>query len=99
GAATLQSGANQTHEERMRGVRPGPELRVRLSGDEERMVDQLHVLDEVVVGRQTGEPHAVRLEVLPVPVVHLEAMTMPLIDQFLAVESAHLGSFGELGGV
>src|SRR5690606_15396323 len=86
-AAAGQPRLDEPGEQRMGVVGAAPELGMGLGGDEERMVDQLDELDEVVVGRQPRQPHARRLQVLAVAVVHLPAVAVALVDELLAVRS------------
>src|SRR4051794_2558407 len=81
-------GGDESREQRMRAVRPALELRVRLGRDEERMivVAQLDEFDEALVGRSARHHHAGLLERSAVPVVHLVAVTVALVDDLLVVE-------------
>ena len=55
------------------------QLRMRLGGDEPRVIAQLHVLDEAPVGRDAAEAHAGRVEPIAIGVVDLEPVPVALV--------------------
>ena len=82
----LQRCLHEAAEQRMRAVRAGLQLRVRLRADEPGMLRQLDHLYDAAVRGLTGQKHAVLLKNLAVIVVDFIAVTMALVDDFLAVE-------------
>ena len=72
---------------------------MELAGHEPRVVDQLDDLDQPAVGRLPGQHHAGRLERLAVPVVHLEAVAVALVDDLLAVDRGGLRAGRQLGRI
>ena len=72
-------------------VRSGFQLRMRLGGNEERMIRDLDHLHDSAVRGNAGEHHAVIAQCLPVIVVDLVAVSVALVDDFLAVKGISLG--------
>lgn len=83
----------------MRAVRAGLQLRVRLRADEPGMLRQLDHLYDAAVRGLTGQKHAVLLKNLAVIVVDFIAVTMALVDDFLAVELIGLRGFIQYTGI
>ena len=87
----LRGGADELAEQRRRPGRARLELRVELAGDEPRVVAQLDVLDQPIVGRDAAEPHPGLGEAVPIGVVDLEPMAVPLVrDLAVADDGAGL---------
>ena len=78
----LQRGGDQPAEERVGVGRAGPQLRVRLRRDEERVdvPGQLHVLHQLAIRGESGEHQARLLQLLAVGVVDLEPVAVTLGD-------------------
>ena len=76
----------------MRAVRSGFQLRMRLGGNEERMIRDLDHLHDSAVRGNAGEHHAVIAQCLPVIVVDLVAVSVALGEDFLAGQGLSLGS-------
>ena len=64
----------------MRAVRAGFQLRMRLGGDEERVILQLDHLDDAAVRGKAGERHAVVGQDAAEVIVDLVAMSVALMD-------------------
>ena len=77
-SCVLERSFHEVTEQRMRIVRTGLQLRMELRADEPRMILDLYDLDETVIRQCTGDDEALVLELLPIGVVELEAMTMTL---------------------
>ena len=75
----------------MRTIWSGFQLRMRLGGNEERMIRDLDHLHDSAVRGNAGEHHAVIAQCLPVIVVDLVAVSVALVDDFLAVKGISLG--------
>ena len=69
----------------MRPARPAFELGVELAGQEERMVDALYYLYQVIVGIDAGGPYAPRFELVTVDIVAFAAMAVALDDPGLPI--------------
>ncbi len=68
----------------MRAVRSGFQLRMRLGGNEERMIGISIISTILPSGGNAGEHHAVIAQRLSVIVVDLVAVSVALMDDFLA---------------
>ena len=89
---TLGPVAGRLHErgeQRVRAVGAALELGVGLGADEERVTRQLDELDQAVVGRGARADQPRLLEPAAVLVVHLVAVPVALVDDFLAVRGLH----------
>ena len=80
-SALFDCGGDEAREERMRSIRAGAELRMKLSGDVVRMIGDLHDFYQTVIRRETGADESRLRHLFSIVVVELETMTMPLFNR------------------
>ena len=98
-AFVFQRSFDEAFKQRVRAVGPGFQLRMALGSDKERMVRKLDHLNDPSVRRNSGEQHAVVTQYLTVIVIYLVAVTVALMDDFLAVQGIGSGGFVQNAGV
>ena len=80
-----QGRGHQLAKQRVGLMRTRLQLGMELHGDKERVVGEFHDLDQLAIGRQTGEHDSRLLELPAVGVVHLVPMTVTFTDLGRAV--------------
>src|SRR5581483_4968186 len=85
-ALGARGGGDESGEERMRARRPRLQLGVELAAEEPRMVRELDDLDELAVGREAAQAHAVLDEQLAILIRDLITVPVALAHLRRAVD-------------
>ena len=94
-----QRRAHEITEQRMRGVRPGFKLGMKLRSNEPRMVFDLDNFHQAVIGERPGDDHTRPRKQFSESVVELEAVAMTLVYIRYAVSRIGMRSFPQLARV